>query len=137
MTNRCFTLGLVLILIAILSSGCYFDSGTPWKSGKYELLWIDKPDDVFLSYDLGAGSSSLRIESTVFAVGSDEHYVVAQQHPHGVKSITNYYILDIARDSRRAEPRDVVEGPMTEVAFRERSAQLKLPPFSKVLESLE
>ncbi len=126
-----------LFLCATLAGGCLFDSGIPWKHAKYALIWIDDPRNVSLSYDAGEGSWIGRIEPSVFAVGSDERYVVAKQHPRGDKSITSYFIIEVAKDSLYAEPKDVVVGPLTEEDFKERSAQLRLPPCNKVLESLK
>lgn len=114
-----------------------FDSGVVWRGGPYALMWIDLPDDVKLSYDAGKGVWLGRIEPRVFAVGWDGHYLVAQQHPKGDKMTSNYFIIDSTKDSVRAEVKDVVIGPLTESEFGKKSAELNLPAFSKVLESLQ
>jgi hypothetical protein len=60
--------------------------------------------------------------------------VVAKQHPSGNKGITNYFIIDTKEDSLY---KPVVIGPLTKEDFTKKSAELKLPTFTKVLESLE
>jgi len=107
------------------------------ESGPYALTWIDLPNEVTLSYDLGKGAWSVRVEPRVFAVGSNERYVVAKQHPGGDKNITNYFIIDVRMDSPKADSKNAVIGPLTEREFGEKSAELDLPPFAKVLESLQ
>ena len=101
------------------------------------MIWIDIPDDVTLSYDLGQNSAVGRIEERVFAVGWDGRYVVAQQHPKGNKSITNYFYIDSQKDSAYADAKQVVVGPLSEAEFKKKSEELKLPPFTKVLKSLK
>ena len=120
-----------------LSSCALFDSGIPWRSGPYKLLWIDLPDEVQLVYDIGRGGSVPLVAPRVFAVGSDDRYVVAKQHPHGDKAVTNYFIVD--RRSVKSE-RDIegsAVGPLDEAAFRQQASTLKLPAFTKTLETLQ
>lgn len=125
----------VLTLCAVLLAACVlFDSGIPWRNGRFALLWIDVPDEVSLSYDEGNGGWSEIIPARVFAIGSDDRYIVAQQHPGGDKAITNYFILDTRQhDSRH---RAGLVGPLTAAQFERKASELKLPPFTTVLESL-
>ena len=125
----------VLTLGAALLVACQlFDSGIPWRHGRFALLWIDLPDEVRLSYEEGNGGWSEIIPARVFAVGSDDRYIVAQQHPGGDKAITNYFILDTKQhDSRQ---RAGLIGPLTAAQFERKASELKLPPFTTVLESL-
>ena len=66
-------------------------------------------------HELHSSSSSTIIEPYVFAVGHNEHYIIAKQHPTngfngGYKiqaDTTNYYIIDIYKD------RDKVFRPLT------------------------
>ncbi len=101
------------------------------------LLWIDLPNVVTLSYDLGNGSSTPRVDEQVFSVGYDGRYVVAKQHPGGNKSITNYFIVDARKDSKTAINKDVVTGPLSEQEFQKKAKELNLPAFTKTLESLK
>jgi hypothetical protein len=124
------------VLLGCLCS-CNFDSGIPWRDGPYALAWIDKPDDVWLEYRRAGGGSDVRVDPRVFAVGRNEHYVVAKQHPGGDRSVTNFFIIDATRESPRSERTDVVRGPLTEAEFQRLSDELGLPPFTKVLASLQ
>jgi hypothetical protein len=127
----------VVFLCGLLTGCGLFDSGVVWRGGHYELAWIDIPDNVTLYYDAGNNSAIGRVEARVFAVGWDGRYVVAKQHPKGDKSITNYFIVDSQKDAPFADVKQAVIGPLTEAEFQQKSAQLKLPPFTKVLESLQ
>jgi hypothetical protein len=116
-------------------AGCdLFDSGVVWRQGPYALMWIDDPADVSLSFDEGKGSWSDRIEPRVFAVGANERYIVAKQHPKGDKRITHYFIIDLKEDSL---PKPAVIGPLTAEDLARQSRNLRLPEFTKVLESLQ
>ena len=127
---------LLFVMLAFAGCGLY-DSGVVWRGGPYVLGWIDLPDEVTLSYDLGGGSMSGRIQERVFAVGWDGRYLVAKQHPKGDKSVTHFYILDSLKDGRYANAGDVVIGPLTKEQFDQRKSAMTLPEFSKVLASLE
>jgi hypothetical protein len=124
--------------LIVLLGGCgFFDSGIVWRGGPYALTWIDIPDDVRLEYDRGDGGFSGRIEPRVFAVGWNKRYLVAKQHPSGDRSVTNFFVIDATADSADADHEKVVRGPLTEGEFQRLSSELSLPPFSKVLASLE
>jgi len=124
--------------LCLLLAGCgLFDSGVVWRGGPYILGWIDLPDEVTLSYDLGKGASVGRIEARVFAVGWDGRYLVAKQHPSGDRTITNFFIIDSKEDGTYASPKKVVIGPLSEAEFEKKAAELSLPEFSKVLFSLK
>lgn len=130
-----------LFLIASLSLGLVgcgmFDSGVEWRGGPYALMWIDLPDTVHIARDEGKGSWAPKIEQQVFAVGWNGRYLVAQQHPKGDKKITNYFILESQRDSPHAAAKDSVIGPLSEAEFTQKSKELGLPQFTKVLTSLK
>jgi hypothetical protein len=113
-----------------------FDSGVEWRGGPYALMWIDLPDSVFVARDEGKGSWTPKVEQQVFAVAWNGRYLVAQQHPKGDKKITNYFIVDSQKDSPHATPNDSVIGPLSEAEFKNKSQELGLPQFTKVLASL-
>ena len=128
----------LLIAVPLVLAGCgLFDSGVEWRGGHYVLLWIDTPENISVSRKLDGGNYIGRIDATVYALGWDGRYLVAKQHPKGDKGKINYFIIDGAADSDYAEPQKVVVGPLTEAEYLVWSSQLKLPKFSKVLESLE
>jgi hypothetical protein len=130
---RCF---ITLVMAGLLSS-CVFDSGIEWRGGPYVLIWIDTAENLTINRDEGEGAYSGRIDSTVFAVGWDGRYLVAKQHPDGDRSKTHYFVLDSSKDTDVGEPEEVVTGPLSAVEFQQKSNEMGLPPFSKVLISLE
>ena len=78
-----------------------------------------------------------RIPETVFSVGWNERFIVAKQHPSNNKAVTNYFILEMARDSKLADPSASVTGPLSAVAFEEKAASLGLPQFTRTFEALK
>jgi len=129
---------LGLLGCAGVLSSCYlFDSGVEWRGGPYTLLWIDSPDNTSICRDEGDGHCGGRIEASVFAAGWDGRYLVAKQHPGNDRRTTHYFIIDAQHDTRLADPATYITGPLTAGEFQRKSKDLKLPQFSKVLESLE
>ena len=126
-----------IFFLCLVLTACLCDSGRPWEKGPYMLLWIDDPSAVTLSRDLSNGSSTLRVDEQVFSVGYDGRYVVAKQHPHGNKKITNFFIIDAQKDSRMAANKDVVTGPLNDREFQKKAKELNLPAFTKTLDSLK
>ena len=133
---------LILIICSLFLSSCFglFDSGIEWRSGPYALTWVDLPNEVTLSYDLGKGSWATIVEPRVFAVGSNQQYVVVKQHLHGDKAVTNFFIIEVENGLPKRDFNNVccknVIGPLDEESFRAKAATLSLPSFTKTLESL-
>ncbi|MVN22487.1 DUF3997 domain-containing protein [Mucilaginibacter arboris] len=121
---------ILLFLIVCCLTSCLFDSSSNRVTGKYEVLWIDLPENQMLTKEseLHSSSSSTIIEPYVFAVGHNEHYIIAKQHPTngfqgGYKinvNKTNYYILDIYRE------KDKVFGPLTLKQFDNLRSELNI-----------
>lgn len=101
------------------------------------LGWIDEPDNVTVSYDIGGGHSIGRIEQCVFAAGWNDRYLVAKQYILTAKKVTNFYVFDVKKDSQYASPEKVVTGPMTESEYWAQAFEMDLPAFSEVLASPE
>jgi hypothetical protein len=137
MTMRIFRLLIALGLAASVTSCSLFDSGVEWRAGLYALLWIDTADNISLCRDLGKGSWIGRVDAMVYAVGWNGRYVVAKQHPAGDRRKTDYFIIDSLRDSDLANLSAVVLGPLSKDEYGKKAVELKLPDFTKVLESLE
>jgi hypothetical protein len=105
--------------------------------GPYSLSAIDVPEQMSIYYELGDGSGIGRIDATVFSVGWSGQYIVAKQHPANNRSITNFFYLDISKDSKYAEPSNSVVGPLTEAEFARKKRELALPDFTRTIKSLE
>ncbi len=124
------------LMSVLLVSGCGFVHDEH-IIGPYRLIAVDVDDQMSISYDLGDGSAVGRIDETVFAFGFDQRFIVAKQHPNGDRSVTNFFYLDMTKDSKYAEPKDSVTGPLTEKQFESEAARLNLPKFSRTLTALE
>ena len=120
----------------LLVSGCGFVHDEH-ITGPYRLIAVDVDNQMSISYDLGDGSAVGRINETVFAFGFDERFIVAKQHPNGDRSVTNFFYLDMTKDSNYADPTDSVTGPLTEKEFESEAKLLNLPKFSRILTALE
>src|SRR6266851_1066449 len=97
------------LLISVLLTGC--DRLWPdveWRAGHYVVIEIDAREQMSVGYDLEDGGYMGRVPATVFAVGWDGRYLIAKQHPYDAinkseivdRSVTNYYIIDSAKDSK-------------------------------------
>lgn len=124
------------LMSVLLVSGCGFVHDEH-ITGPYRLIAVDVDSQMSISYDLGDGSAVGRINETVFAFGFDERFIVAKQHPNGDRSVTNFFYLDMTKDSKYAEPTDSVTGPLTEKEFESEATRLNLPKFSRTLTALE
>jgi hypothetical protein len=128
---------LAFMVVCSLSGCGLFDSGVEWRDGPYELLWIDLPYQLSLDYDLGRDGSSIGlVHWTVFSVGSNDRYIVVKQHPNGNKAVTSYFIVDKS-EALQTDPVRAVLGPLTQAEFSAQARSIKLPKFTKILNSLE
>jgi hypothetical protein len=104
--------------------------------GPYRLIAVDVSEQMHVAYSLGKDAIG-RIPETVFAVGWNDHYIVAKQHPHNDRNVTNFYILDMSRDSATTDPAVSVTGPLAEDDFKRKQSELGLPVFKRTIKSLE
>jgi hypothetical protein len=106
-------------------------------TGNYSLIAVDTMDQMAVDYMHEGGVGHGRINETVFAVGWDERFIVAKQHPGNDRSVTHYYYLEMAKDRPYADPELSVSGPLTEAEFARHREDLKLPAFTRVIKALE
>jgi hypothetical protein len=123
---------IILLLITTLLTGCFglFDSGIKRITGKYIVVWIDLPRNQGIAEEIeeNSGSSIGLVPEYVFAVGHNENYIIAKQHPtsgfdNGFTidmTITNYFIVDM-----KAQKNKVI-GPMTKSKFDSTRIDLKI-----------
>lgn len=126
-----FSLALSMILC-----GCGFVHDER-LTGKYRLIAVDVLEQMSVNYSLDASSAAGRINETIFAVGWDQRYIVAKQHPNNNRTVTNYYYLEMAKDSPPADAGASVTGPLTEAEFNLRKTELKLPEFTRAFKELQ
>jgi hypothetical protein len=121
-----------LLAICLFSlAGCRPLAHDETLIGPYHLRAEQTDEQMHLCYVLPNGDSVGRIEPYVFAVGWDEHYIVAKQLPS--RGITNFFILNISLDGPLVDPSVSLTGPLTGHAFKAKSSELHLPPFTRVV----
>jgi hypothetical protein len=127
------------VLLAL--AGCFpFDGGEVRLDGPYHLWAADVPEDMMLYHALGGDVGVGRVGPTVFAAGWDARHVIAKRHPDRDRVVTEYFILDRAKDGPTADPDSVVTGPLTAAEFAAARARLGVSPalaFTVVLRDLE
>lgn len=121
--------GFLLVISAMILTAC--DSGTKWKSGNYEVYWIDVSSDLTLGLDIGDGMAIGRVMPQVYAVGENDTWIVAARHPKGDNSTSEFFYFSKAEDHPHKNAEEIVHGPFTEVEFAKIKADLTLPDWSK------
>lgn len=126
----------IAIALVLALSGCGFVHDEKIV-GAYHLAATDTPQQMGVCYSLENGDCVGRIPETVFSIGWNDQFIVAKQHPSNDRSVTNYFILEIARDSKLATPSTSVIGPISATEFKNKVTSLGLPSFSKTIGALE
>ncbi|MFM9839312.1 MAG: DUF3997 domain-containing protein [Cyclobacteriaceae bacterium] len=113
--------------------------------GNYYLVAADDGAGCILSYHEGDEYNyDGIIEATVFAVGWNNKFIIAKQHPRTFphppnKNITNYFILSINEKSDQKNG-EALFGPLTLEQFNVKRKKLGVPDdleFTKVFKDLE
>ncbi len=124
------------LAVSMILCGCGFVHDER-LTGNYRLIAVDVLEQMSVDRTLDSGSAVGRINETVFAVGWDQRYIVAKQHPDNDRTVTNYYYLEMAKDSPFADPGASVTGPLAEAAFTQCKTELKLPEFTRTFKELQ
>ncbi len=126
----------LLIFISFISlTGCFglFDSGSKRITGDYILMWIDLQENQRIIKEWNnTGSGETVVPEYVYAVGHNEDFIIAKQHPtSGFESgyevndkITNYYIIDINNKTNKTD--NIIIGPLTIEKFNNLRLELKI-----------
>lgn len=130
-----------LFLVILSLSSCLFDySYTKQITGPYELSAVDEKEAMSIYADDKGVSGIGIIGRTVFAIGYNEDYIIAKQHPDNDKSIINYYIIPLKYNVNRVSSIDENKiGPLTSMQFDLKRKELKIDQvkFSIVFHDLE
>ena len=98
-------------------------------------LSLDKKDKRF-AFDYVVGA-------TVFAVGANNRYIVAKQHPiysdqiHFDHAVTSYFIVDRMLTATLRDRTKGVVGPLTKEQFEQKARTMELPAFTTTFPTLE
>jgi hypothetical protein len=136
---------LIYFLCTVLLSSCGY--GLAYEehiTGIYYLTAADSEEDISLSCLQGKGFYCDIISSTVYAVGHNNDFIIAKQHPHQFaepidKSVTNYYIIPL-KNKVSEFPYDNKIGPLTLEQFNKKRKELNMPKgliFTIVFEDLK
>lgn len=91
-------------LVYLLLTSCYFGynpSSNTRITGSFWLNWFDNPIDQKILYNpIDSNGGSLIIEKTVFAVGANNDFIIAKQHPDKAKEIQDRLYNGHARNTR-------------------------------------
>jgi hypothetical protein len=115
--------GGLAVVFATLFIGSAFMHGWEYKKklvGDYALLAVDVREQMNISRMLPSGDAVSVIGATVFAVGWNDDFIIAQQHEpsqgtHTGTRVTNFYLLRISDGA--------VWGPLTAEAFHTERVQ--------------
>jgi hypothetical protein len=130
---------IILLMVVSLCCSCQQPDTLRQITGDYFLIAIDSEEQLALSWQDPHGSMYFPIvESTVFAVGYDENYIVAKQHPKDLIDITNYFILPIKNVAADTSINGLI-GPLTLHEFEQKRKELNLEQlkFTIVYKDLE
>ena len=131
---------LPILLALVAAASCFpFDAGEHRLDEQYYLWATDISSQMALYRQVSDRDGIQRIGPTVFAAGADARHVIAQRHPAGDRTRTEYFILERASDTELASPAASVRGPFTKDEFQRERERLGVAPtlgFSVVLENL-
>jgi len=117
----------LLLFLVLFLSAC--DSGTEWRDGNYEIIWIDTPG-LSLNLNVGEGGFVERVSPNVVAVGTNSQYIVVKQSNKESKE-SAYFYLEKSKDNIYKNASEITKGPLSEAEFIELSGKLGLPKITK------
>ena len=134
--------GALSLVVALgIAAACFpGDGGRRELDDSYVLWAVDARSDMALWYHTPRLDGLMRVPPTVFAAGWDTRHVIAKRHPNGARAVTEYYIIERAKDSAARGNGEAVTGPLTAAAFRGARTRLGVAPaleFTVVLHDLE
>jgi hypothetical protein len=127
------TPGLVLMVLCVLLLSCVPDGAPVYKqalNGAYYLDALDDDKDMAISIEDSAGNGVGVVKATVFAVGQNDAFIIAKQHPLREggsidKATVNYYIIPLTMKVSTQIDRNYF-GPLTADEFKAKSNELAL-----------
>jgi hypothetical protein len=123
----------VLVMVPSLLCSCnLFDGGTSWRSGRFQVEWVDVAPSNHLAYRLDSGDSIGIVGACVFAAGANAKYVVVRQRPALHPATVRYFILPAAGFDP-LHPQKHLIGPLTASAYGALAMRLPLPPLVRVV----
>ena len=122
---RNLAIAIAALLPAIVLVGCWGFVYENRLVGKYGLVAVDIDEEMSVVEMLPSGDAITLIGETVFAVGWNDEFIIAKQHPYDEENwlvqrdITNFFILSVLDGE--------VIGPLNESSFVSQRTQLGVP----------
>ena len=94
--------------------------------GDYAVGWNDLESNrcIRKSTNGCSGCYSILVEGYVYGVGHNENFIIVKQHPNPDTSVTNYYVIDVAKNSKQTS--QGINGPLSKSRFEELLRELKI-----------
>lgn len=92
----------------------------------YEVGWNDLETNRCISKPIAGcdGCYDIVIESYVYSVGHNDHFIIAKQHPNLDSTITHYFVVDIIKN--KENNKKGIYGPLDKDKFEGLLNQLKI-----------
>jgi hypothetical protein len=130
------------IYLLLLMSSCHGSAYEEYLVDNYSLKAMDVKSGMSVFYNDNEYLIGV-IQPTVFAVGYNNDFIIAKQHPNIFpeidRSITNYFIIPIKNRVAESAEKNVI-GPLTVEEFNAMQKELGVPEsliFTNVFEDLE
>ena len=132
---------LIPLLFVIFFMGCQSAVILDHLVGIYYLVAADDDRQCSLATHepSDGGTYGNVVNQTVFAVGYNEKYIIAKQHPDNNRKITNYFIVPVEQHITRENLNNIL-GPLTYNQFMTKRHELIIPDslhFTKEYEDLK
>ncbi|XHR97705.1 hypothetical protein ACFJIV_14215 [Mucilaginibacter sp. UC70_90] len=130
---------ILFLTIGMLQFNCSGFVNNVKLIGNYSVVAIDEDEQSDICYfdhnDKNNGCIPV-ITSTVFAVGYNKDFIIAQQHPRTFpnppdKTVTNYYILPVDYKNKHWGDKFGLIGPLTSAQFKTKRMELSVPDSLK------
>lgn len=126
-------------MIFIILISFIFDKFPIEINKDYYVDYIDSESQMSIFYTYNGKDDIGVVNETVFAVGYNDEFIIAKQHPDGNKQITNYLIIPL-KFKLHIDPEENKFGPLNFQEFQNKRIELKIPKnlqFTEVFENLE
>ena len=139
---------ILFLIVGVFQFNCSGFVNNVKIIGNYSLVAVDEDEQLDICYfdpdDKNNGCIPV-ITATVFAVGYNKDYIIAQQHPRIFpnppdKTVTNYYILPVDYKNKHLGDKFGLIGPLTSAQFNAKRIELRVPnnlKFKTIREGLK
>lgn len=131
-----------LFAYASLLQGCIDGAYDKKLNAGYYLSAIDIKENMLVGFQDGDYGIGI-IRPTVFAVGQNDEFIIAKQHPKLVsgginKRITNYFIISLKNKINKLTKKNMY-GPLTKEEFEQKRKELNIESldFTIIFNELE